>query len=202
MAAIFDFWLERLYLLLIYKAPWYVLPRSKPFGSGEEANNRFSRWQPWRPSWISDRNCFSFFFFLFFFFFFFFFFFICKSPWSFLPTFKSSGLSIKKKTLKIDFNDGAHLGLSIGIILAVFDVQGNQILPSYQVSSRLAFCFGRRRNKIDGGHGMLISDWNYFNFFLSKIQINWPFDSGEEEKNKLSRWCSWRPAWIADRKDF
>ena len=28
-----------------------------PFGSGEEVNNSFSRWpQPWRPSWISDRN--------------------------------------------------------------------------------------------------------------------------------------------------
>ena len=25
-----------------------------PFGSGEEAKNRFSRWRPWRPSWISD----------------------------------------------------------------------------------------------------------------------------------------------------
>ena len=34
-----------------------------PFGSGEEAKNRFSRWQPWRPSWISDRNDFSYFWF-------------------------------------------------------------------------------------------------------------------------------------------
>ena len=32
-----------------------------PFGSGEEAKNRFSRWRPWRPSWISDRNNFSYF---------------------------------------------------------------------------------------------------------------------------------------------
>ena len=32
-----------------------------PLGSGEEAKNRFSRWQPWRPSWISDRNDFSYF---------------------------------------------------------------------------------------------------------------------------------------------
>ena len=30
-----------------------------PFGSGEEAKNRFSRWPPWRPSWISDRHGFS-----------------------------------------------------------------------------------------------------------------------------------------------
>ena len=32
-----------------------------PFGSGEEAKNRFSRWQPWRPPWISDRQDFSYF---------------------------------------------------------------------------------------------------------------------------------------------
>ena len=31
-----------------------------PFSSGE-AKNRFSRWRPWRPSWISDRNDFSYF---------------------------------------------------------------------------------------------------------------------------------------------
>ena len=30
-------------------------------GSGEDAKNRFSRWLPWRPSWISDRHDFSYF---------------------------------------------------------------------------------------------------------------------------------------------
>ena len=30
-------------------------------GSREEAKNRFSRWLPWRPSWISDRQDFSYF---------------------------------------------------------------------------------------------------------------------------------------------
>ena len=32
-----------------------------PFGLGEEAKNRFSRWLPWWPSWISDRHDFSYF---------------------------------------------------------------------------------------------------------------------------------------------
>ena len=31
------------------------------FGSGEEVKNRFSRWRPWRLSWISDRHDFSYF---------------------------------------------------------------------------------------------------------------------------------------------
>ena len=30
-------------------------------GLGEKAKNRFSRWPPWRPSWISDRHDFSYF---------------------------------------------------------------------------------------------------------------------------------------------
>ena len=32
-----------------------------PFGSGEEAKNRFSKWLPRQPSWISDRNDFTYF---------------------------------------------------------------------------------------------------------------------------------------------
>ena len=27
-----------------------------PFGPGDEGQNRFSRWPPWPPSWISDQN--------------------------------------------------------------------------------------------------------------------------------------------------
>ena len=46
------------------------------FGSGEEAKNRFSRWLPWRPPWISDRYDFR------------------KSPRCFRPSFKSIGLSV------------------------------------------------------------------------------------------------------------
>ena len=34
-----------------------------PFGSREKAKNRFSRWLPQRPSWISDWNIFSYFWF-------------------------------------------------------------------------------------------------------------------------------------------
>ena len=30
-----------------------------PFSSGEEVKDTFSRWTRWRPSWISDRNNFS-----------------------------------------------------------------------------------------------------------------------------------------------
>ena len=36
-------------------------PVNWPFSSGEEAKNRFSRWLPWQPSWISDWHNFSYF---------------------------------------------------------------------------------------------------------------------------------------------
>ena len=58
------------------------------------------------------------------------------------------------------------------------------MLPSYQVSSRLAFCFERRSNKIDfqdGGHGMLISDWNYFYFFDPRFKST---DLSVQEKKR------------------
>ena len=32
--------------------------------------------------------------------------------------------------------------------------------------------------------------------------VNWLLGSGEEAKNRLSRWPPWRPSWISDRHDF
>ena len=121
---------------------------------GVEAKNRFSRWQPWRPSWISDLHDFSYFF-------------IYKTPRCFLASLESTGLSVQEKR-KIDFQDGghgSHLGFPIGTILAIFDLQDTSMLPS-------------------------------------KFGVNWPFGSGEEAKNRFSRWRSWRPSWISDQHDF
>ena len=36
----------------------------------------------------------------------------------------------------------------------------------------------------------------------TKLQVNWPFGSGEEAKNRFSRWLLWRPSWISDRINF
>ena len=36
----------------------------------------------------------------------------------------------------------------------------------------------------------------------TKFQVNWPFGSGEEVKNRFSSWRPWQPSWISDRKDF
>ena len=91
-----------------------------PFGSGEEAKNRFSRWLPWRPPWISDWRDFSFFL-------------IYKSPQCLLQNLESIGLSVQEKKLNIDFQDGGHgghLGFRTGTILAIFDLQVTLMLPT------------------------------------------------------------------------
>ena len=93
---------------------------NRPFGSGEEVKNRFSRRPPWLPSWMSNRNDFTFFL-------------IYKSPWCFLPSFKSTSLSVQEKKWKIDFQDGHHLGhlaFPVGIILAIFDLQVTLMTPT------------------------------------------------------------------------
>ena len=36
----------------------------------------------------------------------------------------------------------------------------------------------------------------------TKFRVKWPFSSGEEAKNRFSRWLSWRPSWISDTDDF
>ena len=122
-----------------------------PFGSGEEAKIKFSRWPPLWPSWISVRNDFSHY------------lstsqsdasykvqvnwlfgvggeaknkcsrcpswisdrndFLIYKSSRCFLQNFESIGLLVQKEKQKIDFQDGGHQGFSIGTILAIFNLQ-------------------------------------------------------------------------------
>ena len=36
----------------------------------------------------------------------------------------------------------------------------------------------------------------------TKFLVNWPFNSGEEAKNRFSRWLPWRPSWISDWHEF
>ena len=38
--------------------------------------------------------------------------------------------------------------------------------------------------------------------FQAKFQVNWPYGSGEEAKNRFSRRLLWRPSCIFDRNEF
>ena len=61
----------------------------------------------------------------------------------------------------------------------------------------------------DGGHlGFLtgtilaIFDLQVTPMLPTKFQVNCAFSSGEEVKNRFSRWPPWLPACISDRNDF
>ena len=119
----------------------------------------------------------------------------------FLPSLKSSGLSIQEKRRQIDFQDsshGGHLGFLIGTILAMFDLQVTPMLPTkFQVS----WLFGSgeaAKNKFSRWRPLRpswISDRNKFSYIWStshpdaptKFQDNLPFDSGEEAKKLNSK---------------
>ena len=94
-----------------------------PFSSGEEVKNRFSRWLPWRPSWISNQHDFSYFLSI-------------SHP---NASWRVWGqLAFNQEKQKIDFQDGGHGGhlvFPIGTILAIFDRQVTPMLPTkYRVN--------------------------------------------------------------------
>ena len=135
---------------------------------------------------------------------------IYKSPQCFLPGLESIGFWVQEKKRKIDFQDGCHgghLGFPIGMILAIFDLQVTPMLPS-----KFGLSVQEKKQKIDfqdGHHGghlgfpicmiLAIFDLQVTPMLPSKFVVNWPFGSGEEEKNKFARW---RPSWISHRHDF
>ena len=96
-----------------------------PFDSGE-AKNRFSRLQPWRPSWISDQNDFSYFDLLV----------TLMRPIKFQDNWPL--VSVEEA---IVFQDASH-GFPIETILAIF-LSTSHPDVSYQVSCQLYILFRR-----------------------------------------------------------
>ena len=141
-------------------------------------------------------------------------FFIYKSPRCFLSSFKPIGLSVQKKKGKIDFQDGRHLGFPIGSILAIF-ISTSHPNPSYQFSNQLALWVRKISEKKvfqDGRHDghlgfpiqtiLAIFDLQVTPMLPTRFGVNWLLGSGEEAKNRFSRWLPWRPLWISDWHDF
>ena len=83
---------------------------------------------------------------------------------------------------------------------------------SYLVLESKSLSVQEKKLKIDfqdgqhGGHlgfpiGMILAifDSQVTPMLPTKFGVNWPFGSGEEAKNRFSRW---RPAWISNRNHF
>ena len=96
-----------------YRVNWHL-------SLGEEAKNRFWRWPPWRPSWIYDRHDFSYFW-------------STSHPNASYQVSSQLAFRCRRRSEKIDFQDGSHgghLGYPIGTILAIFDLQVTLMLPT------------------------------------------------------------------------
>ena len=136
---------------------------------------------------------------------------IYKSPRCFLASLEAIGLSVQEKKRKIDFQDGGHLGFPMGMILAIFDLP-RCFLASLESTGLSVQEKKRKIDFQDGGHGghlgfpigtiLAIFYLQVTPMLPSKFGVNWPFGSGEEAKNRFSRWRPWRPSWISDRHDF
>ena len=82
-------------------------------------------------------------------------------------------------------------------------------LPCFKLTDHSFQEVKRKINFQEGGHdghfgfqiGTILAIFDLQDTLMlpTKFQVNWPFGSGEEEKNRLSRW---RPSWISDGNDF
>ena len=134
---------------------------------------------------------------------------IYKSPQYFLSSFESTGLSVKEKKFKIEFQDGdcgGPIGFLIGTISAIFDLKVHStnfqvswhfgtLAPVYQVSSRLASWFKRRNSARVFKVAAILQ---IALICPTKFWVNGPFGLGEETQNRFSRW--WQ-SWISDPND-
>ena len=117
-----------------------------------------------------------------------------------LPTkFQVNCLWVQEKKQIIDFQDGGHLRFLIGTILAISDLQVIAMLPTKFKS--ISLLVQEKKQKIDfqdGCHGgdlgypirriLAIFDLQVTPMLPTKFQVNRPFGSGEEAKNRFSRW--------------
>ena len=102
-----------------------------------------------------------------------------------------------------------QLGFPIKIILAIVDLQVTSILPmNFESIALLVQEKKFKRDFHDGRHGHNLgfpieTIWAIFDLqvipMLPTKQVNWPFSSEQEAKNRFSRWP---PPWISDQNDF
>ena len=124
-------------------------------GSGE-VKNRFSRWLPWRPSWISNRNDFSQFQSI-------------SHPDASYEVSSQLAFGFRRRSEKKfqDGHHGGHLGFPISIILATFDLQVTLMCPTKFGVNRPFGSEEEEKNRFSRWRPWRpswISDWNDFSY--------------------------------------
>ena len=115
---------------------------------------------------------------------------------------------------EIDFQDGhcgGHLGLPIGTIFAIFDLEAILLVQCKFLNSNYP-TFLEKKSKIgfqDGGYGghfgfQIGKSFAIFHIHVDlllhrKFQFKSPCGLREDVQSMFSRWRLWRPSWISDR---
>ena len=111
---------------------------------------------------------------------------------------------------KKEFQDGrhdSHLGFPIQTIYSILDLQVTRMLPTnFRVKWPFSFSVQEKKRKIhfkDGCHSGHLGCLIGMNLSIFDLQVtlmlptffkaNKPFGSGEEVKNRFSKWQPWQP---------
>ena len=135
-----------------------------------------------------------------------------KSPWCFLPSFKSVGILVQEKKRTIDFQ-GEHKGEHLGFPTEGFKGFFLSMSPWCFLRSleSIGLSVQEKKRKIDfqdGSHGghlgfpirMILAILILVILMLpSKFQDKWSLVSREEAKTRFSRW--W-PSWLSHPNNF
>ena len=160
--------------------------------------NRFSRWPPWWPSWIPNRNDFTHFWSI-------------SHPDAFYQVSSQLAFGFRRRSEKKDFQDGhhgGHLGFPISRNLATFNLQVSLMLPTkFGVNWPLGsgdaaknrFSRWRPWQRFWFPIGMILPtfDLHVTPMLPIKFRVKWLLGLGEEAKSRFS----WRPSWIYHRHD-
>ena len=126
---------------------------------------------------------------------------ICKLPQYFLPSFKSTGLSVQEMMGQIT---GGQLGFPIRTILAIFYLKVAKILPT---KLRVNWPFGsgeEAQNRFSRRPPWQPTWFSYFRslkspwYFLPSFESNGNWVQEKKCKNRFSKWLPWQPTWISD----
>ena len=104
----------------------------------------------------------------------------------------------------------AILDFPLGQFLLFFIYKSpKSVLPRFE---SIGLSVQEKKGKIDfqnGRHGGHLGFWILAIFDLqdtptlpTKFQVNWPFGSGKEAKNRFSKWPPWQPFWISNLNHF
>ena len=104
-------------------------------------------------------------------------------------------LGFGEEAKKKDFHHGGHVGFQISTILVIYIYTSSRcFLPSLESTGLSAQEMKRIRDFQDSHHlrfpiGTILAifDLQVTTMLPSKFRVNWPFGSGEEKKNRVSR---------------